>query len=95
MVCLAASICAAQSIDVGRILTRVENRYNRPRTMQLQFQQTYTGMGMSARVESGDLYLSKPRRMRWEYKVPEGKLSFPTVTMFTFTVPARTGWRRC
>jgi outer membrane lipoprotein carrier protein len=42
--------------------------------MHLQFQQTYTGLGAPARVESGELYLMKPRRMRWEYRVPDGKL---------------------
>ncbi|MCW5979043.1 MAG: outer membrane lipoprotein chaperone LolA [Bryobacteraceae bacterium] len=73
-VCLTASAAAAAPIEVSRILNRVENRYNSPKTMQLRFQQTYTGLGSPARVESGDLFLSKPRKMRWEYRDPEGKL---------------------
>lgn len=52
----------------------IEQRYNSPRTMELLFEQTYRGLGRPPRAESGRLYLRKPRRMRWEYAEPAGKL---------------------
>ena len=64
----------AAGIDVSRTLKGIKDRYNRPRTMQLLFQQTYTGHGRPPRTESGELFLRKPRRMRWEYQIPPGKL---------------------
>ena len=73
-VCLAALPLAAAGVDIGRTIEGIEKRYNRPRTMQLVFEQTYTVQGRRPRTESGDLYLRKPRRMRWDYQQPEGKL---------------------
>ncbi|MBK5293421.1 MAG: outer membrane lipoprotein carrier protein LolA [Acidobacteriia bacterium] len=65
---------AEAQADLGRLLRGIENRYNSPRTMQMLFEQSLTGTGRIARVESGVLYLRKPGRMRWEYHSPEGKL---------------------
>lgn len=42
--------------------------------MQFLFQQSYGGPGRMTRVESGELTLSKPGKMRWDYTVPPGKL---------------------
>jgi outer membrane lipoprotein carrier protein len=42
--------------------------------MQVLFREEYTPQGKPARVESGKLLLSKPRRMRWDYSEPKGKL---------------------
>ena len=60
--------------DLTSAITGIEERYNRPRTMQLVFRQTYTAQGHPPRTESGKLYLQKPRRMRWDYDIPAGKL---------------------
>ena len=65
---------AAAAPDVSHALDGVANRYNRPRTMELRFRQTFTFPGRPADTESGELYLRKPRRMRWEYDEPAGKL---------------------
>lgn len=67
-----ASLAPGQ--DPQQTLTKVEQHYNAPRTMQLRFQQTYRAAGRPARTENGILYLRKPGRMRWEYRYPEGKL---------------------
>ncbi len=64
----------AAGLDVSSAIEGVEKRYNRPRTMQLSFSQTYTWQGRPPRTESGNLYLRKPRRMRWEYDTPAGKV---------------------
>lgn len=72
-VCLGA-VPALWAADVGKILDGIEARYNRPQTLQLLFEQTYTAQGRLPRTERGVLYLRKPGRMRWEYHVPAGKL---------------------
>ena len=56
------------------LLKGVENRYNRTKTLQVLFSESYTGTGQTRRTESGLLLLSKPGRMRWEYSEPKGKL---------------------
>jgi outer membrane lipoprotein carrier protein len=50
----------------------VENRYNRVRTLEVSFQQSYV-QGRVRRSESGELFLRKPGRMRWQYTAPAGK----------------------
>ncbi len=66
--------CGAGAMDLSSAIRGIEKRYNRPKTMELVFEQTYTGQGRPPRTESGKLYLKKPRRMRWEYENPPGKL---------------------
>jgi outer membrane lipoprotein carrier protein len=68
-----AALLPAQT-SLSDLLKSVEDHYNRPRTMQVLFEQSLTGAGRIGRLESGVLYLRKPGRMRWEYHTPEGKL---------------------
>jgi outer membrane lipoprotein carrier protein len=56
------------------LLKSVELRYNRARTIQVLFEQSYSVQGRRRIVESGELSLRKPGRMRWQYASPEGKL---------------------
>lgn len=65
---------AAAEPDLGQILGGIENRYNRARTLEVLFEQSYTGQGRGRRSERGELFLRKPGRMRWQYSSPEGKL---------------------
>ncbi|MEO8130806.1 MAG: outer membrane lipoprotein carrier protein LolA [Bryobacteraceae bacterium] len=60
--------------NLPRILKGVEERYNRAKTLQVVFEETYTVNGRARKAESGDLFLRKPGRMRWDYKAPAGKL---------------------
>lgn len=69
---LAFPVCAA--VDTAVLLDGVEQRYNRPKTLQMQFEQSQSGRGRITRSETGTLSLRKPGRMRWDYTVPEGKL---------------------
>jgi outer membrane lipoprotein carrier protein len=55
------------------LLKAVEQRYNRTVTLEVLFSQRYTMQGRT-RTESGQLWLRKPGRMRWEYSRPAGKL---------------------
>jgi outer membrane lipoprotein carrier protein len=74
IVCLVCALPAAAEVDLQKVLKGVENRYNNVKTLQLDFEQTYTASNRAKRVESGQLFLRKPGRMRWEYQKPDGKL---------------------
>ena len=56
----------ADTVDLQRTLKGVEDHYNKIRTLQLKFTETYTSKGRN-RNDSGVLYLRKPGKMRWEY----------------------------
>jgi outer membrane lipoprotein carrier protein len=64
---------SAIDAELGRLLESVEKRYNKARTLQVSFEETFSGAGPK-RTESGELFLRKPGRMRWEYRTPAGKL---------------------
>jgi outer membrane lipoprotein carrier protein len=70
---LAVSAFAADP-GLDKLLKNVENRYNKAKTLQVLFNETYTPQGKPPRSESGTLMLRKPLRMRWEYSQPKGKL---------------------
>lgn len=74
--------------DLQGVLKAVEQRYNRPKTMQFLFQQTYGGPGRMTRVESGELTLSKPGKMRWDYTIPAGKIFLTDGTYAWFYSPS-------
>jgi outer membrane lipoprotein carrier protein len=69
----ALPLCAGDAV-LDHLLQSVESRYNTAKTLQVTFQETYAGPGGRRQVESGELYLRKPGKMRWEYKTPAGKL---------------------
>jgi outer membrane lipoprotein carrier protein len=70
---LAVSAFAADP-GLDKLLKGVENRYNKAKTLQVLFNESYTPQGKAPRSESGTLLLRKPGRMRWEYSEPKGKL---------------------
>jgi len=63
----------AQGLDIHSLARRVDQHYNKLRSLKAGFTETYVGLGMH-RQESGTLLLSKPGRMRWDYTSPAGKL---------------------
>jgi outer membrane lipoprotein carrier protein len=73
-VCLATGTALGAGLDTTQLLKAVETRYNRARSVQVLFEQTYTAQGRPRRTESGELSLRKPGRMRWQYDSPKGKL---------------------
>mgnify|MGYP001045515539 CR=1 FL=1 len=73
-VCLAWLAFPAAGQDLSRLLKAVETRYNRARTLQVLFEQSYSVQGRPRRTEAGELFLRKPGRMRWQYSSPRGKL---------------------
>jgi len=70
-----------------KLLRRVEDRYNRPRTLRLGFEQSLSGKGRITRTESGELYLAKPGRMRWNYTAPAGKFFLSDGRFFYYYSP--------
>ncbi len=73
-VVVSAAAALGAGVDTTQLLKGVETRYNRARTVQVLFEQTYTVQGRPNRTESGELSLRKPGRMRWQYESPKGKL---------------------
>ncbi len=71
LVCLTAQ---AAEPDLNALLKGVEQRYNRARTLEVHFVESYTVQGQARKSESGQLTLRKPGRMRWDYTTPAGKL---------------------
>jgi outer membrane lipoprotein carrier protein len=70
---LAPGLLSADS-GLDTLIHGIEQRYNRARTLSVDFTETYTVAGRSHRPESGNLVLRKPGRMRWTYTEPAGKL---------------------
>jgi outer membrane lipoprotein carrier protein len=70
---LSVSSWAADS-NLDQLLHTVENRYNKVKTLQVLFTETYTKPREPKRTDSGLLMLRKPLRMRWDYTQPKGKL---------------------
>jgi outer membrane lipoprotein carrier protein len=64
----------AASVDLNALLKGIEQRYNRAKTLQVQFTESYSVGGQARKSESGELTLRKPGRMRWDYSAPPGKL---------------------
>ena len=64
----------AADVDLKALLKGVEQRYNRAKTLQVQFSESYSVQGQARKSESGELILRKPGRMRWDYTAPPGKL---------------------
>ncbi len=71
LACLAGQ---AAEVDLNTLLKGVEQRYNRAKTLQVHFVESYTVQGRARKSESGELTLRKPGRMRWDYTTPAGKL---------------------
>ena len=73
--CLSGSLpIQAADPDLNTLLRGVEQRYNRAKTLQVHFVESYSLQGRARKSESGELTLRKPGRMRWDYSAPAGKL---------------------
>jgi outer membrane lipoprotein carrier protein len=83
----AASRSAPQG-ELDNLVKRIEARYGRMRGLAADFEQTYSGQGISTRRERGRLFLQRPRRMRWEYDPAPGKLFIVNGREVWFYVPA-------
>jgi len=73
-VSLACLPVQAAGVDLQTLLKGIEQRYNRAKTLQIQFTESYSVGGQARKSETGELTLRKPGRMRWDYTAPAGKL---------------------
>ena len=65
---------AFAQVKLEYVLDRVQERYNHAKTLKVSFEETYASGGRGRKMESGDLFLRKPGKMRWNYTDPAGKL---------------------
>jgi outer membrane lipoprotein carrier protein len=86
-------ISAASDSDVSQIAKRVDRRYNQLTTLKANFQENYSGAGIN-RNESGELWLEKPGKMRWQYEQPTPKLFVVDGKNAFFYVPSERQARR-
>ena len=90
---MAAILAANAEPNIHSIAQGVDGRYNRLRTLEAEFTETYRGGGMD-RTESGVLWLKKPGKMRWEYRSPREKLFLSDGKTAWFYVPGDRQARR-
>jgi outer membrane lipoprotein carrier protein len=64
---------SAADVDLNTLLKGVEQRYNRAKTLEVLFNESYSVNGRARKSESGELTLRKPGRMFWNYTAPSGK----------------------
>jgi len=79
--------------DVRQTARAVDDHYNHLRSLEAEFTETYRGAGIE-RVESGTLWLKKPRKMRWEYRSPDVKLFVSDGQSVWFYLPAERQLRK-
>ena len=80
-------------LDVHQLARAVDDHYNHLRSLQSDFTEIYRGDGPE-RVESGTLWLKKPRKMRWEYRSPNEKLFVSDGEVVWFYLPAERQLRK-
>jgi outer membrane lipoprotein carrier protein len=79
--------------DIHQLARAVDDHYNHLRSLQADFTEIYRGDG-AERVESGTLWLKKPRKMRWEYRSPKEKLFISDGQAVWFYLPAERQLRK-
>jgi len=88
-----ASPEAAHQEDVHHIAQAVDDHYNHLQSLQAEFTEIYRGEG-TEREESGQLWLKKPRKMRWEYRSPKEKLFVSDGQSVWFYLPSEKQLRK-
>jgi outer membrane lipoprotein carrier protein len=82
-----------QGEDIHQLARAVDAHYNHLRSLQSDFTEIYRGDGPE-RVESGTLWLKKPRKMRWEYRSPKEKLFISDGEAVWFYLPTERQLRK-
>lgn len=92
-VLMCATARSQNPVDVHKLADAVDKHYNDLKSLQANFEESYTGGGM-ARNESGVMFLKKPGRMRWDYKTPREKIFVTDGKTAWFYVPGEKQARR-
>jgi outer membrane lipoprotein carrier protein len=88
-----AAVVPVHAQDVHQLARAVDDHYNHLHSLQADFTEIYHGDGPD-RVESGTLWLKKPRKMRWEYRSPKEKLFISDGEVVWFYVPVEKQLRK-
>ena len=83
----------ASDSRISQIISGVDRRYNHLTRLKSQFHESYSGAGLK-RDESGELWLEKPGKMRWQYEQPSSKLFVVDGKDAFFYVPSERQVRR-
>ncbi len=90
---LVAIAIPVQAENIHQLARAVDAHYNHLRSLQSDFTEIYRGDG-AERVETGTLWLKKPRKMRWEYRAPKEKLFISDGQAVWFYLPAERQLRK-
>jgi len=93
ILCLSLSSFSNAQESIQKLAERVDQHYNRLRSLRSDFVEIYEGAGLSRR-EAGELWLLKPGKMRWDYKQPRPKLFITDNKTAYFYVPGDRQARR-
>ncbi|MBZ5664320.1 MAG: outer membrane lipoprotein carrier protein LolA [Acidobacteriia bacterium] len=93
LILLTVFVLPTQAQDIRQLARAVDDHYNHLRSLQSDFTEIYRGDGPE-RVESGTLWLKKPRKMRWEYRSPKEKLFISDGQAVWFYLPAERQLRK-
>jgi len=93
VVTIVAHAIPGHAEDIHQLAHAVDDHYNHLRSLQSDFTEIYRGDGPE-RVESGTLWLKKPRKMRWEYRSPNEKLFISNGQVVWFYLPAERQLRK-
>lgn len=88
LLAVVARVMAEDRSPAQDIARNVDSYYNHLRGFRAHFTESYQGAG-EARSESGTLLLSKPGKMRWDYKEPYPKLFLVDGKSAYFYVPGQ------
>jgi outer membrane lipoprotein carrier protein len=69
----AQSVPATETVPLDDYVRQFESSYHDVRTLRASFTQEYSAWNRT-RVESGEMYLARGGKMRWEYQKPDEKL---------------------
>lgn len=72
--CAVAPLMLQADTAPDALISKVEQHYNKARTLTVDFVETYSMQGHPRPTETGKLTLRKQGKMRWDYSRPSGKL---------------------
>ncbi len=87
------AVVPSRAQDIRPLARAVDAHYNHLHSLESDFTEIYRGDGPE-RVESGTLWLKKPRKMRWEYRSPMEKLFISDGEAVWFYLPAERQLRK-
>jgi outer membrane lipoprotein carrier protein len=77
----------AKAEPAAAVVARVQKYYDATRDLHAKFDQQLTSVGRGPQKASGEVWLKKPGKMRWDYVTPEKKLMVSDGTTLWVYVP--------